>query len=174
MHHQFHDFLTENSIMSQNQNNVPQQPLPSGAHVTARVVNLNSDRLCISPKRDHKSENYEDLQMEFNPHVFSSLEQYLPPHVLNLSREVKVRYMRNILLRYFPENDRNRVGVTVTITIIMPPHTVPFMFFQSKFQFYFALDPRSRLFVLPYWCLTRFDVLFQKALFFFPTWKPGE
>ncbi|WVY98873.1 hypothetical protein V8G54_031024 [Vigna mungo] len=95
--------------MSQNQHSVPQQPRPSGGHVTGRVVNLNSDRLCVSPKRDHKSENYEDLQMEFNPHVFGSLEQYLPPHVLNLSREVKVRYMRNILLRYFPENDRNRI-----------------------------------------------------------------
>ncbi|KAG2401248.1 putative PKHD-type hydroxylase [Vigna angularis] len=96
------------SVMSQNQHSVPQQPRPSGGHVTARVVNLNSDRLCVSPKRDHKSENYEDLQLDFNPHVFGSLEQYLPPHVLNLSREVKVRYMRNILLRYFPENDRNR------------------------------------------------------------------
>ncbi|XP_047158154.1 2-oxoglutarate and iron-dependent oxygenase domain-containing protein CP2-like [Vigna umbellata] len=95
--------------MSQNQHSVPQQPRPSGGHVTARVVNLNSDRLCVSPKRDHKSENYEDLQLDFNPHVFGSLEQYLPPHVLNLSREVKVRYMRNILLRYFPENDRNRI-----------------------------------------------------------------
>ncbi|XP_068491604.1 2-oxoglutarate and iron-dependent oxygenase domain-containing protein CP2-like isoform X2 [Phaseolus vulgaris] len=94
--------------MSQSQHSAPQQSRPSDGHVTARVMNLNSDKLCVSPNRDHNSENYEDLQLEFNPHVFGSLEQYLPPHILNLSREVKVRYMRNILLRYFPENDRNR------------------------------------------------------------------
>ncbi|ESW14974.1 hypothetical protein PHAVU_007G033600 [Phaseolus vulgaris] len=99
----------EKSVMSQSQHSAPQQSRPSDGHVTARVMNLNSDKLCVSPNRDHNSENYEDLQLEFNPHVFGSLEQYLPPHILNLSREVKVRYMRNILLRYFPENDRNRI-----------------------------------------------------------------
>jgi len=139
--------------MSQNQYSAPQQPRPSGGHTAGRVGNLNSDRLCdklcVSPKRDHKSENYEDLQLEFNPHVFGSLEQYLPPHLLNLSREVKLRYMRNILLRYFPENDRNRVSVTATVTIITSlPHGVPFKFFLSKFHFYFALIlVRSCLFV---------------------------
>ncbi|TKY50910.1 PKHD-type hydroxylase [Spatholobus suberectus] len=104
--------------MSQNQNgslerSAPQQPRPSNGHVAVR----SSDRLCISPKRDHKPENYEDLQLqlEFNPLVFSSLEHYLPPHMLNLSRDVKVQYMRNILLRYLPESERIRVGVTVIL-----------------------------------------------------------
>ena len=127
----------EKSVMSQSQHSAPQQSRPSDGHVTARVMNLNSDKLCVSPNRDHNSENYEDLQLEFNPHVFGSLEQYLPPHILNLSREVKVRYMRNILLRYFPENDRNRVGVTVTITIIMP-HTGTLFVFSIKISFLFC------------------------------------
>ncbi|XP_027935113.1 uncharacterized PKHD-type hydroxylase At1g22950-like [Vigna unguiculata] len=96
--------------MSQNKNvslerSAPQQPRPSNVYVGVG----GSDSLCISPKRDHKSENYEDLQLEFNPLVFSSLEQYLPPHMLNLSREVKVQYMRNILLRYLPESERIRI-----------------------------------------------------------------
>ncbi|TKY50907.1 PKHD-type hydroxylase [Spatholobus suberectus] len=104
--------------MSQNQNGslergAPQQPRPSNEHVPARVINWSSiqngsRRLCISPKRDHKPENYEDFQLEFNPHVFSSLEHYLPPHMLNRSRDVKVQYMRNILLHYLPESERIR------------------------------------------------------------------
>lgn len=105
-----------NTVMSQNKNvslerSAPQQPRPSNVYVGVG----GSDSLCISPKRDHKSENYEDLQLEFNPLVFSSLEQYLPTHMLNLSREVKVQYMRNILLRYLPESERIRVGVTTIL-----------------------------------------------------------
>ncbi|KAK7390904.1 hypothetical protein VNO78_19094 [Psophocarpus tetragonolobus] len=97
--------------MSQNQNGTwvrvypPQQPRPSNGHVAVG----GSDRLCLNPKRDHKPENYEDLQLEFNPLVFSSLEHYLPPHMLHLSRDVKVQYMRNILLRYLPESERIRI-----------------------------------------------------------------
>ncbi|CAJ1977462.1 unnamed protein product [Sphenostylis stenocarpa] len=83
----------------------PTATATSDGQVAARVMNLSFDGLCISPKRDHKSENYEYLQLEFNAHVFGSLEQYLPPHKF----EVEVRYMRNILLRYFTENDRIRI-----------------------------------------------------------------
>ncbi|KAK7280409.1 hypothetical protein RJT34_25473 [Clitoria ternatea] len=68
-----------------------------------------SSRLRTSPKRDHKPENYDDIQSEFNPLMFSYLEQYLPPHLLNISREEKVQYMRNILTRYLPETERIRV-----------------------------------------------------------------
>ncbi|TKY50906.1 PKHD-type hydroxylase [Spatholobus suberectus] len=104
--------------MSQNQNgslesSAQQQTRPSNEHGPVRVINWSSiqngsRRLRISPKRDHKPENYEDFQLEFDPHLFSSLEQYLPPHMLNLSRDVKVQYMRNILLHYLPESDRIR------------------------------------------------------------------
>ncbi|RDY02182.1 putative PKHD-type hydroxylase, partial [Mucuna pruriens] len=100
----------KHTSMSQNQNQHGcslERSAPRGlnGHVTVG----GSDRLCISPKRDHRPENYEDLQLEFNPLVFSSLEQYLPPHMLNLSRDVKVHYMRNILLRYLPESERFRI-----------------------------------------------------------------
>ena len=140
---------SENRVMSQKQHSATQQSEPWNGHVATRVTKMNSDRLCVNPNRDHKSENYEDLQLEFNPHIFGSLEQYLPPHILNLSREVKLRYMRNILLRYFPENDRNRVGLTVTITILMP-HMGDLFVFSIKIPFLFCPSSiRSRLFVLP-------------------------
>uniref|UniRef100_A0A2P2JVM5 Putative PKHD-type hydroxylase At1g22950 isoform X2 n=1 Tax=Rhizophora mucronata TaxID=61149 RepID=A0A2P2JVM5_RHIMU len=68
-----------------------------------------SQRLRLSPNKDHKPESYEDLQLDFSPSVFSSLERYLPPSMLCASRGDKVRFMREILLKYLPHGDRTRV-----------------------------------------------------------------
>ncbi|XP_015876721.2 2-oxoglutarate and iron-dependent oxygenase domain-containing protein CP2 [Ziziphus jujuba] len=68
-----------------------------------------ANRLRLNPNKDHKPDNYEDLQLEFSPLLFSSLEQYLPPTMLKVSRDVKLQYMRHILLRYSPEGERLRV-----------------------------------------------------------------
>ncbi|GER48815.1 2-oxoglutarate (2OG) and Fe(II)-dependent oxygenase superfamily protein [Striga asiatica] len=65
-------------------------------------------RLRLNPNADHQPDNYEDLQLDFSPTVFSSLERYLPPNLLLQTRDVKVNYMRDILLRYYPESDRIR------------------------------------------------------------------
>ncbi|KAF7808823.1 putative PKHD-type hydroxylase [Senna tora] len=66
-------------------------------------------KLCVNPKIDHKPESYDDLQLEFSPLLFSSLEAYLPLQVLNAPRDVKVHFMKNILFRYLPETERARV-----------------------------------------------------------------
>ncbi|XVF86133.1 hypothetical protein PTKIN_Ptkin18bG0016200 [Pterospermum kingtungense] len=66
-------------------------------------------RLRLNPNTDHKPESYEGLQLEYSPLLFSSLERYLPPSMLSLSRDSKLHYMRDIILRYSPEVDRNRV-----------------------------------------------------------------
>lgn len=68
-----------------------------------------SHRLRLNPSVDHKPDNYDDLQLDFSPLLFSSLERYLPPALLSSSRDQKVNYMREILLRYFPEGERTRV-----------------------------------------------------------------
>lgn len=65
-------------------------------------------RLRLNPNTDHKPDNYEDLKLDFNHFLFSSLERYLPPSLINESREKKVEYMRDILLRYSPQGERNR------------------------------------------------------------------
>ncbi|XP_042504316.1 2-oxoglutarate and iron-dependent oxygenase domain-containing protein ICU11-like [Macadamia integrifolia] len=70
---------------------------------------LASQRLRLSPNTEHVPENYDDLQLEFVPSVFSSLERYLPPSMLSISREAKVQYMREILARYSSEGERTRV-----------------------------------------------------------------
>ncbi|KAF5442347.1 hypothetical protein F2P56_035015 [Juglans regia] len=66
-------------------------------------------RLRLRPNENHKPESYADLQLDFSPLLFSSLEQYLPFNMLNLSRELKLQYMRHILLRYSPDGERTRV-----------------------------------------------------------------
>lgn len=76
---------------------------------------LNSLRLRLNPSIDHKSDNYEDLQLDFSPLLFSSLERYLPPTLLNSSRDHKVHYMREILLKYCPEGERTRVSIAFSI-----------------------------------------------------------
>ncbi|GFZ16027.1 hypothetical protein Acr_25g0004360 [Actinidia rufa] len=77
--------------------------------VTAAVPSYATHRLRLNPNTDHKPDSYEDLQLEFSPLLFSSLERYLPPTLLNVARESKVQYMREILLRYSPEGERTRV-----------------------------------------------------------------
>ncbi|KAJ4838970.1 2-oxoglutarate and iron-dependent oxygenase domain-containing protein cp2 [Turnera subulata] len=67
-----------------------------------------SQRLRLNPNKDHKPESYEDLQLDFSPSVFSSLERYLPPSMLGVSRDDKVKFMRDILLKYLPHGERTR------------------------------------------------------------------
>ncbi|XP_023520974.1 uncharacterized PKHD-type hydroxylase At1g22950-like [Cucurbita pepo subsp. pepo] len=77
--------------------------------VSSSAPSFSTHRLRLQPKEDHKSETYEDLQLEFSPLLFSMLERHLPPSMLNVARDLKLQYMRDILLRYAPEGERNRV-----------------------------------------------------------------
>ncbi|GAB2280023.1 2-oxoglutarate and iron-dependent oxygenase domain-containing protein cp2 [Dionaea muscipula] len=73
------------------------------------VVSVNvAQRLNSNPKEDHEPDNYDDLQTEFSPLLFSYLERFLPSAMLGLPREAKVQYMRDILLKYSSEGERNR------------------------------------------------------------------
>ncbi|KAK9051080.1 hypothetical protein SSX86_027706 [Deinandra increscens subsp. villosa] len=65
-------------------------------------------RLQLCPNQNHMSENYDDLDTEFNPLIFSSLERYLPPNLLDAPRETKYEYMRGILCGFSTEGERNR------------------------------------------------------------------
>lgn len=78
-----------------------------------------SNRLRINPNKDHKPEKYDDLQVEFSPLLFSSLEKYLPPNMLGVSRDLKLQYMRDILLRYLPEGERIRVRMIQIIACVL-------------------------------------------------------
>lgn len=74
-------------------------------------------RLRLNPKTDHKPDNYEDLKLDFSHFLFSSLERYLPPSLLNESREKKVQYMQEIFVRYSPQGERNRVSVCMCLYV---------------------------------------------------------
>ncbi|XP_011009628.1 PREDICTED: uncharacterized PKHD-type hydroxylase At1g22950-like isoform X1 [Populus euphratica] len=71
-------------------------------------VIVPSQRLRLHANKDHMPESYEDLQLDFCPSIFSSLEKYLPPNMLHDSREEKVKFMRDILLKYLPHGERTR------------------------------------------------------------------
>ncbi|GKV47294.1 hypothetical protein SLEP1_g54207 [Rubroshorea leprosula] len=73
------------------------------------LPNVAMHRLRLNPNTEHKPDSYDDLQLDFSPLFFSSLEPYLPPYMLAVSRDAKLKYMRDILLRYSPEGERNRV-----------------------------------------------------------------
>ncbi|XP_019164903.1 PREDICTED: uncharacterized PKHD-type hydroxylase At1g22950 isoform X1 [Ipomoea nil] len=82
----------------------------SGSNGNGVVVQTHTaHRLRLNPSMDHKSDSYDDLQLDFSPLLYSSLERYLPPTILNSNRDSKVQYMREILLRYSPEGERTRV-----------------------------------------------------------------
>ena len=92
-----------------------QQPTPPiAAHNGNGVAVLPSmamtHRLRLNPNTEHKPESYEGLQLEFSPLLFSSLERYLPPSMLSFSRDSKLHYMRDIILRYSSEGERTRVS----------------------------------------------------------------
>ncbi|CAI9785407.1 unnamed protein product [Fraxinus pennsylvanica] len=72
------------------------------------VPSYATNRLRLNPNSDHKPDSYDNLDLDFSPFLFSSLERYLPSNLLPLSREVKVTYMRDVLLRYSPESERIR------------------------------------------------------------------
>uniref|UniRef100_A0A7N0UDG3 Fe2OG dioxygenase domain-containing protein n=1 Tax=Kalanchoe fedtschenkoi TaxID=63787 RepID=A0A7N0UDG3_KALFE len=72
------------------------------------VPSTHTNRLRLNPATNHQPENYEDLQLDFSPALFASLERYLPPAMLNAERQVKVEYMMEILRRYCPDGERIR------------------------------------------------------------------
>lgn len=69
----------------------------------------NDRRLRMNPNKEHKAEKYDDVESEFDPAIFSSLERHLPPTLLAVPRDVKLEFMKEILARYLPDGERNRV-----------------------------------------------------------------
>lgn len=104
-------------------------PVSGGGNGVAVASDLNrlaivasnqstSQRLRLNPNKDHKPDSYEDLQLDFSPSIFSSLERYLPPTMLSLPRDDKVKFMKDILLKYLPHGERNRVCLCVYVFFI--------------------------------------------------------
>ncbi|RZC74839.1 hypothetical protein C5167_050322 [Papaver somniferum] len=92
-----------------NENGGSSMMLYSPTSPSPRSQSQSHQRLRLNPNTDHNPENYEDLKLEFNPCIFSSLERYLPPSMLTVTRQLKVQYMNDILARYLPQGERIRV-----------------------------------------------------------------
>ena len=85
-------------------------PAPATGNNSTEFVTMSSQRLRLNPNKEHKPDSYDDMQLDFSPSIFSSLERYLPPNMLGMPRYDKVKFMREILLKYLPHGERNRVS----------------------------------------------------------------
>ncbi|KAG2315859.1 hypothetical protein Bca4012_066707 [Brassica carinata] len=74
----------------------------------ATATTFSSQRLRINPNNEHRPESYEDLKLDFPSAVYSSLEKYLPQHILVSNRDEKVKFMTDIMLRHLPHGERSR------------------------------------------------------------------
>ncbi|MQM13494.1 hypothetical protein Taro_046420 [Colocasia esculenta] len=79
------------------------------ASAGGRPSSYGDRRLRLNPNKDHKPEKYDDVQTEFDPCIFSSLERHLPPSMLEVPRDAKVQFMKEILARYLPDGERTRL-----------------------------------------------------------------
>ncbi|KAJ0849614.1 putative procollagen-lysine 5-dioxygenase [Helianthus annuus] len=86
-----------------------------------------NDRLVLAPTHDHMADKYDDLDTEFEPQLFSSLERHLPQHLRDASRDTKHERMQQILHRYSTKEECHR-------RIFQDPYTLnPKIFFQPTF-----------------------------------------
>ena len=101
--------ISKLKIMSLTRNETQQPRTPSigpnenGVAVLPSMAMMHWLRL--NSNTVNKLESYEGLQLGFSPFMFSSLECYLPPLMLSLSRVSKLHYMCNINLRYSFEGE---------------------------------------------------------------------
>lgn len=80
----------------------------------------SSQRLRLNPNKEHKPDGYEDLELDFSPSIFSSLEMYLPPNMLAVPRDDKAKFMHEILLKYLPLAERTRVCFRFCPNLFLP------------------------------------------------------
>lgn len=89
---------------------------PSISSAMAGIRQTYGDRrLRINPNKEHKADKYDDLRSEFDPAIFSSLEKHLPPSMLEVPREVKIQFMKEILGRYLAEGEQARVRFVMIV-----------------------------------------------------------
>ncbi|XP_045792678.1 2-oxoglutarate and iron-dependent oxygenase domain-containing protein CP2-like [Trifolium pratense] len=96
--------------MSHQDGNYNESPAKSEVIGNGTVTTMANSRLKlrVHPNKDHKPEGYDDLDLDFNPSIFSSLERYLPSNMLGIPRDDKAKFMREILLKYLPSGERHR------------------------------------------------------------------
>ncbi|PNX99899.1 putative PKHD-type hydroxylase [Trifolium pratense] len=107
------------SEMSHQDGNYNESPAKSEVIGNGTVTTMANSRLKlrVHPNKDHKPEGYDDLDLDFNPSIFSSLERYLPSNMLGIPRDDKAKFMREILLKYLPSGERHRVWFQFSISL---------------------------------------------------------
>ncbi|EFJ08531.1 hypothetical protein SELMODRAFT_131662 [Selaginella moellendorffii] len=69
-------------------------------------------RLLKEPNLSHAPDNYDDLvNIEYPPSLYSTMEQYLPSHMLTAPRDKKLAFMDRVLVKYRPNGERARHSI---------------------------------------------------------------
>ncbi|KAI5428248.1 hypothetical protein KIW84_033304 [Lathyrus oleraceus] len=76
---------------------------------TVSTLANSRQRLRLNPNKKHNPEAYVDLKLDFGPSIFSLLERHFPPNMLVISHDDKTKLTTEILLKYLPNGERNRV-----------------------------------------------------------------
>jgi hypothetical protein len=103
--------------MSHHGGNYNESPVKSEVigNGTVSIAANSRLKLRVNPNKDHKPEGYDDLDLDFSPSIFSSLERHLPTNLLVIPRDDKAKFMREILLKYLPSGERHRVWFQFSI-----------------------------------------------------------
>ena len=86
-----------------------ENPAVTATATATATVTASSLRLRLNPNKEHMPDEYEDLQLDFSPAIFSALERYLPLSMLNAPRDDKAKFMHDILVKYMPRTEHTRV-----------------------------------------------------------------
>ncbi|KAL6608008.1 hypothetical protein ACP70R_041071 [Stipagrostis hirtigluma subsp. patula] len=92
-----------------NGNGVAPPPLRPAGRPSPTAAAYSERRLRLNPNTEHKPQDYSDVHGEYAPAIYSALERHLPPSLLDADRDVKLHFMRDILARYWPHGERNKV-----------------------------------------------------------------
>ncbi|CAO2203585.1 unnamed protein product [Urochloa humidicola] len=87
----------------------PLQASRPAGRPSAAMAPYADRRLRLNPNAEHKPQDYIDVRGEYAPAVYSALERHLPPSLLDVDRDVMLHFMREILARYWPQGERNKV-----------------------------------------------------------------
>jgi hypothetical protein len=116
----------------------PSQPSRPAGRPAATAAPYADRRLRLNPNAEHKPQDYSDVRGEYAPAVYSALERHLPPSLLDADRDVKLHFMRDILARYWPQGERNKVWFSIPLSHVLMYSIAGFaqMFFLCYFYCY--------------------------------------
>ncbi|XP_010479295.1 PREDICTED: uncharacterized PKHD-type hydroxylase At1g22950-like isoform X2 [Camelina sativa] len=98
-------------------------------------------RLSLVPNNEEvSSDSYDDPKLVYSSIVLRSLEKYLPPEILELNRNEKIKYMSDVLRKYISPEDCNKAQLYKNYREMISSY-------EPCYRGWYNFDPK--LFLLP-------------------------